>query len=428
LAELVGQGKIVMAAVAGSKGRIGSLLLSDKSPYFLDQALLVREFSRGHLSSDEAARKLLAKSRLREIGVDTNMVCNLKCSYCYLNDREEQKGTADLNKVADFLIDGIGFGAKLIAFIGKEPLADNRALTIAERLNEQHNRNKFRVGMVTNGTKIHQRIERLKEVRLDYLDVSIDGAKPHNDAVRGGGAFEQALSGLRMAAQANIASDIAVTSVLHAKSVTDYHEFIEKMFEVGVTTCFSSPVLNFATTNQNEVDGLALSPERVMGHIEGLITWAARNRVSTGTEKQLLVDLPYRYSWRFLADGIFEAGDVVQDCYEAHYWQPDAGVPVYVKLNFVPQSYWRAFRLTHDGECLYNMDLAAHRNYQLVSDSMSSTDRAWWQGGRAAEDQGVLANFFVGMLSNQRSRGRSFDREIDGQLAFQRIQATTTAL
>jgi uncharacterized Fe-S cluster-containing radical SAM superfamily protein len=409
-----------MAAVAGSKGRIRLTAPARSSARFVDQASIAADVLGEKLSSRRAASFLLERSGLREVGVDTNMVCNLKCTYCYLNDREEEKGTLDLGVSGDFLETCVSSGAKLIAFIGKEPLADKRALTIARHLKTLPLGKKFRTGMVTNGTLIKRRLAQLSEANLDYLDVSLDGFSEQNDFVRGEGAFDAAIQGLRAASNANVASDLAVTSVLHMQSQTRYVEFASEMFDIGVTTCFSSPVLNFATSNTRGVLPLALHMDAVVRHYERLAGWASKQNLTMVDGRQILVDLPYRYSWMMLSEGRIEAKDVFQDAYEAHYWQPDSAIPVFVKLNFLPQSYWRAFRMTHDGRLLLNMDLAAHRDYRAVSDQLDDGSRAWWSGGHASEAHDVLSGFFDQILGALGRSAPECDRELDGQFRAMR--------
>lgn len=409
-----------MAAVAGSKGRIRLNAPTSSSTRFVDQASIAADVLAGELSSLGAASFLLERSGLREVGVDTNMVCNLQCTYCYLNDRDEEKGTLDLGLAGDFLESCLDSGAKLIAFIGKEPLADERALTIARNLKKLQLGKQFRTGMVTNGTLIERRLARLSEANLDYLDVSLDGFSEQNDLVRGVGAFDAAIQGLRAASKANVASDLAVTSVLHMQSQTRYIEFASEMFDLGVTTCFSSPVLNFATSNTQGVLPLALHMDAVVRHYERLAAWASKQNLTLADGRQILVDLPYRYSWMMLSEGRIEAKDVFQDAYEAHYWQPDRAIPVFVKLNFLPQSYWRAFRMTHDGRLLLNMDLAAHRNYRAVSDQLDDRSRAWWSDGHASEAHDVLAGFFDQILGALGRSAPECDRELDGQFRAMR--------
>lgn len=409
-----------MAAVAGSKGRIRPTASGHISKRFVDQASIAADVLNGELSSHRAASFLLERSGLREVGVDTNMVCNLRCTYCYLNDREEQKGTLDLGVAANFLESCLASGAKLIAFIGKEPLADGRALTLARQLKSIPHGERFRTGMVTNGTLIKRQLAQLSEANLDYLDVSLDGFSEQNDVVRGEGAFDAAIAGLRAASNANVANDLAVTSVLHMQSQARYVEFATEMFDLGVTTCFSSPVLNFATSNTRGVLPLALQMDAVVRHYERLTAWASKQNLTMAEERQVLIDLPYRYSWMMLSEGRIEAKDVFQDAYEAHFWQPDSAIPVFVKLNFLPQSYWRAFRMTHDGRLLLNMDLAAHRDYRAVSDPLNDPSRAWWSGGRAGEAKAVLTGFFDQILGALGRSAPECDRELDGQFRAMR--------
>src|SRR5882672_1983721 len=95
-----------------------------------------------------------------------------------------------------------------------------------------------------------------------------------------------------------------------------------------------------------------------------------------------MIDLPYKYSWLFLATECVDWADIKQDDYEAHFFQPNPTVPLFVKFNFFPMSYWRAVRITHDARVIENMDLAAHRLYAQHSRLCSDQMQRWYFGDK----------------------------------------------
>jgi MoaA/NifB/PqqE/SkfB family radical SAM enzyme len=400
-----------MAAVAGSKGRI-TLLEGFALPSF--QAGLAGRLFAGDMTVLEAANALLANARLREVGVDTNMVCNLKCSYCYLDDRDESKGRIDPATWASHLEKLVGAGCKLVAFIGKEPLGDAIALDTIEILNRLPKRRSFRIGMVTNGTFIDRRLDRLVAAKLDYLDVSLDAVGSGNDAHRGAGVFERVSNNLKRYLNTEPKHDFSITSVLRRGSAEHYVDFVDYLFSIGIKTAFGSPILKF--TERDTAGEFAVSVNDLMLLLNKLSTYLQTLPAETLGDNQVIIDLPYKYSWAFLEAGITGSSAIKQDAYEAHFWQPHGGLPLYVKFNFFPMSFWRAVRVTHDGQVLENMDLAAHRLYLQHSRACADSSNRWYFGERSFYHRDFLEAFIEQHCKQTQDTAHVYDRDVAQQL------------
>jgi len=402
-----------MAAVAGSKGRI-SLPLG-KLPDQSFQGALAGRLLDGDVDTSEVVKSLLQFAQLREVGVDTNMVCNLACKYCYLDDRPEAKGRIGGAEWAAYLTPLIAAGCKLIAFIGKEPLADEIALDAIRILAKQFDPDRtFRIGMVTNGTLIDKRIERLLSVPLDYLDVSLDSMLATNDAMRGAGVFERVVRNLKLYLGAEPKHDFSITSVLHKDSLRSYETFVDFLFSIGIKTAFGSPILRF--TERDIAAPHAISITDLLMLIETLATYLGRLPTLDREERQVIIDLPYKYSWLLLKEAGIDWADIKQDAFEAHFLQPERGVPLYVKFNFFPMSYWRAVRVTHDGRVVENMDLAAHRLYDRNSRHCSDQQQRWYFGSRQRYHEKFLYDFVSQHADLAGISKNPHDREVGGQM------------
>lgn len=399
-----------MAAVAGSKGRLVPSC-KPRGP----QIDLVMQLLGGHSSPAEVAQELVAARRLREVGVDTNMVCNLSCKYCYLRDRAEEPGSVPLDVLSGRLESLAASGTKLFAFIGKEPLADSRAIGLLRRLDEVRRSGAvFRTGMVTNGTLVERWLPELEETELSYIDVSIDGLDDEHNVLRGAGTTSRIMRGIEAVLGSRLRDRFATATVLTSISCPDYRKFVESMFSRGVITCFASPVLRFAMSN--EVSKEALGVDSLWRLVDEL------SDLSATPQHQIIIDLPYKYSWFALQSGLIPARAIEEDAYEALYWRV-GGSSVYIKLNPFPYSYWRALRITHDGRAILNMDLAAHPKYEIGSVPLSEvrpdifSDQV--RGGLA-----VLSDSIERLAS--RDLRELHERDLEGQHArdmMQRIAA-----
>ncbi len=122
--------------------------------------------------------------------------CNLHCVHCYAaaEDKvyEGELSTEEALKVIDDLAD---FHVPVILFSGGEPLYREDFFTLAA-----HARAKgIRPTLSTNGTLIDPEMaQRIKDVGVGYVGISLDGLGETNDRFRGmKGAYEKALQGVR---------------------------------------------------------------------------------------------------------------------------------------------------------------------------------------------------------------------------------------
>lgn len=392
-----------MAAVAGSKGKIDPANTNESSV----QLPVVKGLLDGSLNTAAAAEVLVANAKMREIGVDTNMVCNLACSYCYLGDRTEEKGTLDLDALFASLRSAVNHDAKLIAFIGKEPLADTRALDIIKRLSHIRGADKkFRVGMVTNGTLVERRIDEILEADPCYIDISIDGISDLSNSLRGDDVTKAIRRGVDAIVESPLRQRFATASVLSTTNSSEFPEAVNRLFDTGVETCFASPILKFAMSK--EVSGLAMSLKDVLILVEKL---GSEVKQSADTH-QIILDMPYKYTWDLLREGTIPVSEIKEDRFEAIYWRV-SGTPIILKLNPFSFSYWRACRITHDGSVLFNMDLAAHKNYAATSVRIDEIADAFEMAG--AERGPQFLHSFIDSHVYSDHTNDAHDRELSAQ-------------
>jgi len=129
--------------------------------------------------------------------------CNLRCVHCYSQSADleytEQMST-DQGKA--LLEDLAEFGSPVILFSGGEPLMRPDLFELASHATALG----MRAVISTNGTLITpETAEKLREVGLSYVGVSLDGMRETNDKFRGHeGAFDLALTGIRNCMKAGI--------------------------------------------------------------------------------------------------------------------------------------------------------------------------------------------------------------------------------
>ncbi|MGB9914159.1 MAG: radical SAM protein [Candidatus Bathyarchaeales archaeon] len=137
--------------------------------------------------------------------------CNLRCKHCYSDSgaaAQPELTTEEALAVVDQLADA---GVTALAFSGGEPLSRKDFFEVAGHAAKRG----LYVSVATNGTLLtKENVEKLKQAKINYVEVSIDGATAEtHDSFRGTpGAFERALAGLRNCVEANLCACIATTA------------------------------------------------------------------------------------------------------------------------------------------------------------------------------------------------------------------------
>jgi radical SAM protein with 4Fe4S-binding SPASM domain len=136
--------------------------------------------------------------------------CNLRCKHCYSNSgavEEEELTTQQAKNVVDQLADA---HVTALAFSGGEPLTRKDFFEVARYASDRG----LYVSLASNGTLLtKENVQKLKEAKVNYIDISIDGAtaKTHDDFRGVPGAFDKAIEGLKNCVEADICACIATT-------------------------------------------------------------------------------------------------------------------------------------------------------------------------------------------------------------------------
>lgn len=156
--------------------------------------------------------------------------CNLICKHCYSDSgakREAELTTKEALVVVDQLADA---GVIALAFSGGEPLSRKDFFEVARHAADRG----LYVSLATNGTLLtKENVRRLKEAKVNYVDISIDGATARtHDEFRGvNGAFDKAVEGLKNCVEADLCVCIATT--VTKNNYTDLPAIIDLAEEVG---------------------------------------------------------------------------------------------------------------------------------------------------------------------------------------------------
>lgn len=213
----------------------------------------------------EFATRLLAGEvthhlhRVKTLGIYINSVCNLACAHCYYQIDSGYRGksglcTGDLISALDSALET---DVQLFAFVGKEvflpgPHGADKTLAAMEHLAAARRKGRrLRLGAVTNGFFVEECGDRLREVGLDFLDISFDGhdAATH-DRLRGAGAYARSTRNLAHAVRVSLASKVFVASTLYSGNLETLPEILDFNERYGVAHFSIMPIIPVQQSEQ----------------------------------------------------------------------------------------------------------------------------------------------------------------------------------
>jgi 12,18-didecarboxysiroheme deacetylase len=122
--------------------------------------------------------------------------CNLRCVHCYSQSEDRgYSGELSLDEGKSLIDDLAGFGSPVILFSGGEPLIRPDILDLIRYATQQGRR----AVLSTNGTLITPAVaEKLKDIGLSYVGISLDGLQETHDAFRGfSGTFARVMAAIK---------------------------------------------------------------------------------------------------------------------------------------------------------------------------------------------------------------------------------------
>jgi radical SAM protein with 4Fe4S-binding SPASM domain len=153
--------------------------------------------------------------------------CNLRCKHCYENAKAKPDPDELTTQEAKDFIDQLEeMGVVAIAFSGGEPLIRKDFFEVAEYAVKRG----FYTSVASNGTQITPKVaERLKEIGMAYVEISLDGFEKEHDALRCvPGAWKGACSGIKNCVKADLDTCVATTSTRYnLKIMSELMDFVE---------------------------------------------------------------------------------------------------------------------------------------------------------------------------------------------------------
>ncbi|MCL6620512.1 MAG: radical SAM protein [Syntrophobacterales bacterium] len=150
--------------------------------------------------------------------------CNLRCAHCYLGDA----GASDLPlaEARAALTEFTDMQGLRVLLSGGEPLLYPQWRDLNAALPEYE----IRAVLLTNGTLLSPK--RVRELRVQEVQVSLDGLAEGHDRLRGPGTWKRAVAGLKRVQDRGLA--VSVATMVHTGNLHELEEMGQWLKELGV--------------------------------------------------------------------------------------------------------------------------------------------------------------------------------------------------
>ncbi len=168
-------------------------------------------------------RPLLKQSpspSLRYLELQITDACNLRCRHCYIDTATPRE--LPLGQIESLLKEFEDMQGLRVLITGGEPLLHSRFQEINEMLPDFF----LRKVLFTNGVLLRK--DTINSLKVDEIQVSIDGLEKAHDAIRGSGNFTRALDAVKLALDAGFA--VSISTMVHRANLGDF-DAMERLFQ-----------------------------------------------------------------------------------------------------------------------------------------------------------------------------------------------------
>ena len=213
---------------------------------------------------------------------NSTKTCNLKCRHCYMSsDNKKYQNELTTQEAKSFIDDLADFHVPVLLFSGGEPLIRPDFFELAEYAQAKG----VRPTLSTNGTLITRDVaQRIKDIGVGYVGISLDGLQDVNDQFRGGeGAFQKAMEGIQNCVAVGQRVGLRFTINHHnIQELENIFDFIER--ENINRVCFYHLVYSGRGTAMKNQDVTAEESRRAMD----IIIRRTKDFEDRGLEKEIL--------------------------------------------------------------------------------------------------------------------------------------------
>jgi len=191
---------------------------------FLEYALSEGILSAGRVCVRRPAIRKSHEPSLRYLELQITTRCNLRCGHCYIGPPGDME--LSLEELKPILREFEEMQGLRLLITGGEPLLHREFTDINDHLADYA----FRKVLFTNGVLLTR--ELISVLKVNEVQVSIDGLEAGHDSLRGRGTYRKALNAVRMLRDAGF--DVSVATMVHPGNLDDFGEMEELFRGFGI--------------------------------------------------------------------------------------------------------------------------------------------------------------------------------------------------
>ncbi|MCX6558542.1 MAG: radical SAM protein [Candidatus Aminicenantes bacterium] len=199
----------------------------------------------------------------KSVSISITGKCNLKCNYCFYAN--EMAGLQDLPTATwlKFFAELAKIGIMDVSLTGGEALLRPDIFELIDGIIV----NRMRYNLLSNGTLIDEKLlkkfeQGKRKLRLDYIQISIDGsiAAIHNQSRPS--SFDKAIRGLKVLKEANF--PLAVRVTINRHNLNDLENIAKLLLEdIGLNSFGNNEAMPIGSGCRSDAD-MSLSPKEQM--------------------------------------------------------------------------------------------------------------------------------------------------------------------
>lgn len=165
----------------------------------------------------------ISPAKLEHLMLEITSKCDFKCKHCYCNSNNHKYRNLKLKEINALIREFREEGGKSVTLTGGEPKLHPEFWGIMELLNQ----NKIESSIFTNGFHWNlEDIQRIKNLNLKTLQVSVDGIYDTHDNFRGvNGSYQKAIETLKIAKDNSLNTVMMIT--IHQNNIHEIPELLE---------------------------------------------------------------------------------------------------------------------------------------------------------------------------------------------------------
>jgi radical SAM protein with 4Fe4S-binding SPASM domain len=161
---------------------------------------------------------------LRYLELQITNACNLRCRHCYIGDASQSELSP--HAVRTILKEFEEMQGLRVLITGGEPVLHKKFSEINEMLPDFF----LRKVLFTNGVLLKKNI--ISDLKVDEIQVSIDGLEQGHDGIRGAGTYRRSLEAVKNALDAGF--DVSISTMVHRGNLADFDRMEHLFRNMGI--------------------------------------------------------------------------------------------------------------------------------------------------------------------------------------------------